>query len=364
VVSSLPAMSEPFERIDFWEPVPGEPAGAWRGRMLDALLAGAEEETLGLRALNAFLIHPDPAVRATALRAWTCIGLSLVGNDQSHDRVRSLLDDPSREVRLEAIRCCREAGVRENVPGLLLVLREDEAVRREFRESAPGRRPPMARELFRALEALDAVEAVPLLEALGVASRWLRRRSRPASTPAGFVGRYVPAAEARTSFLPAQDLRENPDCPVCRQPVRVIAVVEEPFGPAGAGKVPFYRCLSCTTHSALFVELGPPARCLGSPAADSQSGFRGPEPGELPWGLAWTPRTPAAEVDPYTPLLGGETDWVQEDETPVCPACEEKMDFVIKLPGEPDKFPLVEFQGVAYGFWCGGCRVSATHFQV
>jgi len=356
-------MSEPFEQIEFWKP-----DGDWRGRILDALLAGAEDEPPGLRALNAFLIHADPAVRASALRAWTRVGLGLVGNDESDERVRSLLVDASPEVRLEAIRCCREAGVREAVPGLLRILSEDEAVRRELRESAPARRPPMARELFRALEALGAAEAVPLLEALGIRSRWLSRHASPAPTPdrypAPFVGRYVPASEARTPLLPAQDLGLNPGCPVCRQPVRVIAVVEEPLGPAGAGKVPFYRCLSCPTHTALFVELGAPARCLGSPGADSQSGFRGPKPGELPWGLAWTPRIPAAEVGTYTPLLGGETDWVQGDETPVCPGCGEKMDFVIKLPGEPDQFPLVEFQGVAYGFWCGVCRVSATHFQV
>jgi hypothetical protein len=69
-------------------------------------------------------------------------------------------------------------------------------------------------------------------------------------------------------------------------------------------------------------------------------------------------------VERYTPLLGGEPSWVQDDETPVCPPCGEKMDFVVTLPGTAEEFPLVEYQGVVYGFWCGACRVTATHFQV
>ena len=36
------------------------------------------------------------------------------------------------------------------------------------------------------------------------------------------------------------------------------------------------------------------------------------------------------------------------------------MDFVITLPGAAEEFPLVEYQGVVYGFWCGGCRVTAV----
>lgn len=360
-------MSESYERVEFWKPGPGESAADWRARLLDGLLVDVPEEIGPLsddppavKALNDFLLHPDPEVRVAAVRAWACVNLA-VCDDETVRRVVALVDDASPEVRLEAIRCCRAEGLNEAAPAILRRLKEDEELRRDLREAAPVRRSPIAREVFQALEAFDVSEALPLLASLGISSRWLSRRTRPSNA---FLGRYVPAAEGHTRLLPSQDPRVNPECPECRQHVRVIAVTQEPFGPTGAGSLPFYRCLSCTTHTPLFVELGPPARRVGKAFGDAESGFRGPEPGCLPWALQWRARTASDPVEAYSPLLGGEPNWIQQDETPVCPPCGEKMDFVIKLPGEAEEFPLVEFQGVVYGFWCPGCRVTSTQFQV
>lgn len=369
-------MSEAYKSIEFWSPSAGEDRESWRNRILDdGLLFSlpgsmedprfgkpAEEENPGAKALNDFLNHADPDVRAIAVRAWACANLT-EATDETVPRIISMIDDRSPEVRLEAIRCCRQENLRDAVPALLRRLREDETVRRDLQGVAPPRRSPMAREMFQALEAFDVEEAIPLLVSLGVPSRWLSRRHSP---PLSYVGCYVPAAEGQTRLLPSQKLSENPDCPECRERVRIIAIVQEPFGPPGAGPLSFYRCLRCTTHTPLFVALGPPARRVGETFAEDQDGpgFRGPEPGGLPWSLAWRARVASEELGVYTPLLGGEPNWVQNDETPVCPPCGERMDFVVSLPGTAEEFPLVEYEGVVFGFWCRGCRVTATHFQV
>lgn len=361
-------MYRAYESIEFWMALPGESPQDWRARLLDdALLADVPEEFGALadvppavRTLNDFLLHPDPEVRATAVRAWACVNLA-VCDDETVRRIAALVEDPSPEVRLEALRCCRAEGLRDALPAILRRLREDETVRDELRQTVPLGRSPMARELFQAVEALDATEAVPLLASLGITSRWLSRKTRSATA---CLGRYVPEAEGHTRLLPAQDVRRNPACPLCGQPLRILAVVEEPFAPSGAGPIPFYRCLSCATHAPLFIELGPPARPVGDTFGDTESCFRGPEPGSLPWALQWRSRGADERAEAYTPQLGGEPNWIQQDETPLCPPCGEKMDFVIKLPGEAEEFPLVEFQGVVYGFWCPNCRVTSTQFQV
>jgi hypothetical protein len=64
--------------------------------------------------------------------------------------------------------------------------------------------------------------------------------------------------------------------------------------------------------------------------------------------------------------LGGEPTWVQEAHYPICPECGRTMSFLAQLPsGLPQDGGEFDWGsgGLAFGFWCDGCRVSAWHWQ-
>jgi hypothetical protein len=65
--------------------------------------------------------------------------------------------------------------------------------------------------------------------------------------------------------------------------------------------------------------------------------------------------------------LGGEPSWVQSAEYPHCPKCNRLMPFLMQLdsnlPMEDGGELLWGSGGIAYGFWCDHCRVSAFLWQ-
>jgi hypothetical protein len=113
------------------------------------------------------------------------------------------------------------------------------------------------------------------------------------------------------------------------------------------------------------VRLGKKPVVVGNVEADAgDEPFRGSAPGTLDWALVWKPLHDKDEISPFsTPLMGGVTDWVQSDSTPVCPECDEMMDFLVKLPNHREAFNVVEFEGVVYAHACPNCDIVATQFQ-
>ena len=60
--------------------------------------------------------------------------------------------------------------------------------------------------------------------------------------------------------------------------------------------------------------------------------------------------------------LGGKPDWIQSDETPVCPECEDSMDFY----GQLDNLGSIESlkdEGMVYVFVCRECYATKAILQ-
>ncbi|MEW2130422.1 hypothetical protein [Streptomyces sp. NPDC005435] len=73
--------------------------------------------------------------------------------------------------------------------------------------------------------------------------------------------------------------------------------------------------------------------------------------------------TPAAE--PVLGRLGGEPDWIQNDETPDCPSCATPMTFTAELEEGTDFATPVNFGGGGRGyvFHCRPCEEAAFLWQ-
>ena len=65
--------------------------------------------------------------------------------------------------------------------------------------------------------------------------------------------------------------------------------------------------------------------------------------------------------------LGGEPSWIQSAEVPVCPVCNEKMDFLMQLdtdlPDTEDGEVYFGSGGICYIFWCDKTKVSGYLMQ-
>jgi hypothetical protein len=76
-------------------------------------------------------------------------------------------------------------------------------------------------------------------------------------------------------------------------------------------------------------------------------------------------RTTGAEPRHVLGQLGGRPDWLQNDETPSCPACGRAMDLAAQLEEGPHHATNMNFGGCgsAYAFVCGTCREGAFLWQ-
>jgi hypothetical protein len=63
--------------------------------------------------------------------------------------------------------------------------------------------------------------------------------------------------------------------------------------------------------------------------------------------------------------LGGQPDWLQNDERPACPACTEPMDLVAQFEEGPDHATSMNFGGcgLAFAFTCGSCDEASFLWQ-
>lgn len=68
--------------------------------------------------------------------------------------------------------------------------------------------------------------------------------------------------------------------------------------------------------------------------------------------------------------FGGSPDWLQNDETPKCPYCRKKMDFVAQIDSidytgyaNPNSEYMFGDVGMIYIFFCKNCGCSSSVFQ-
>ena len=371
-VSVKPAMSRrDYHNVEFWKRAPNEEETDWCQRVLyEGILHDVDGDDGGTNTLNRFLSDDNSDVRTVALEA--CFGAADLALDDTVELILKHLSDSSPKLRLLALRCCRHGFLETAGPVLLKLLSEDSALRRDFEGSGASDRPTVRSEAVAVLELLDVKESAPLLAKLGVSSEYLNRDNRRKLTgetfPAAMEGEFVETPGGDTEILPAQDLDHNPACPECERPLYVLLTTAYPHGPKapeGMEGVPFFRCLGCYAHSPCFVRVTSPVSCLGEMEVTEGSGPEGLNPGAHGWSVKWARRQEEPqEEEPYGLFLGGHADWVQEDDTPTCPLCDQRMAFVFQVPGEAGEFPFVQEGGELYGFWCHTCTVSATMQQV
>lgn len=60
--------------------------------------------------------------------------------------------------------------------------------------------------------------------------------------------------------------------------------------------------------------------------------------------------------------LGGEPDFLQDEDWPICPDCGEPMSFYAQLDSLSDKFIIAD-SGMVYVFLCFGCNETKSIIQ-
>ena len=74
------------------------------------------------------------------------------------------------------------------------------------------------------------------------------------------------------------------------------------------------------------------------------------------------PAQSGEEIDAGHSKLGGDPEWIQGDETPVCAPCSQEMVFVLQLDSIDDSYEFGD-AGMLYVFVCGECGEGTTLMQ-
>ncbi len=338
-----------FLQPEFWDWHPRENWREWSQRVRSC--PGDPSVVLG-----GFLDDPRPEVRCVGIQA--LINLRRRPSEPLRRRVMELLaTDPAGTVRDRAMAFCESYELKEALP-LIVAIQQDPELLKHLTDD-----PGLARDgRWSELE----TRIVHTLRRLGYSpapSDELRAAAgRPLSPfPEPNYGAYVGRQYARTELLPRE---RGPACPNCRRGLGVLIRLERDAGPPDAPRdgLPFYRCLHCVMHEPLFVRVEGRVGCLNRPSADRDED-RSPEPGSPPSGILWHAPDALSDGSFFRPALGGEPLWLQQPAHPDCLGCGGRMTFVVQLGFDAWHFPVAEYGGVDYGFWCGACRVTATLFQ-
>ncbi len=345
---------EDVTKIDFWRwDVSKENYGSWKQR-IDA--SSVDPYSI----LSGFLASKDPSERAKAINALYDFRVEPV--KQIIERVLELLEsDEDLSVQDRAAVFCDSYKIK-GAKYILLRHLETYSDAGLVHEDIAG----LILRFIQVLETLDAQEALPFILKLNrqspYLSRFTKRDVKPVNFPAKNVGEYVNLSVGHSPLFSG---RTGPSCPSCEIPLPEIIRLYHPLGPAdpiGNQGVPFFRCMYCVMHSPLYIKLGPPLTVLEVPDVDQYpEECRYDDDGEK-WAVRWSDANEADDAD-FCAILGGEPDWVHDDETPTCPECKAKMAFACELGNQERTFDVVEFGCTDYFFWCGKCRVTASIFQ-
>lgn len=170
------------------------------------------------------------------------------------------------------------------------------------------------------------------------------------------------------------------DCSLCGEKVHRLLCLDsipEGLGISGMPRVELAVCLSCLgwERQPLFYRHAEHGRAVNI-------GYTGPkiEP-QFPVGplrnskihLAPTPRRwhfqewGSSNSRENLNRVGGEPSWVQSPEYPECPSCLSVMHYLVQLDSDLAMDDGGEWLwgsgGIAYGFWCDSCKVSAFLWQ-
>ena len=67
------------------------------------------------------------------------------------------------------------------------------------------------------------------------------------------------------------------------------------------------------------------------------------------------------DVEEFT-KVGGAPDWIQEDETPICPDCTELMQLVVQVDSFDNEYQFADM-GRLYTFVCFNCNETLSVMQ-
>lgn len=155
-------------------------------------------------------------------------------------------------------------------------------------------------------------------------------------------------------------------CPECGLATNLMAEIDLgdpalPDNPLGRERVPVFWCLTCLEWDPAFFELSRPfvTPLPNHPREDAAKA--GAEPGESDVPEQPLKLVPAEKKAGRKSKLGGAPTWIQGDETPDCPKCEEPMAFALQLASN-SKVSYGDM-GVLYAFVCEKCRVTSSLVQ-
>lgn len=228
----------------------------------------------------------------------------------------------------------------------------------------------LSQQITARLRAGDDARLQARFEALG---RLFRTNTRTAEEPAvtleprwlalGEPGEDVAAAPHRFGG----SVEGNPRCRNCERPLHQLLRLDTASAPLDAAlkelpPLPIATCLNCQALSSPLVLAhdGSGWAVREQAAADTFDDF----PEALPERPVRAEASgPARRESKRGHRLGGRPDWLQSDETPDCPGCDEPMAFLAQL--ETDDRLGVQFgdDGRLYGFVCPRCVMVAAVMQ-
>ncbi|MFD9479614.1 MULTISPECIES: hypothetical protein [Streptomyces] len=174
----------------------------------------------------------------------------------------------------------------------------------------------------------------------------------------------VPTAPAGTVW---------PVCRVCAGPLQFLGqIVLGDGAPAGPGVLILFMCAHrpgrceqwSPTAGGNLALLLPAGELVSVPAPDADADVLGLGAVRAAVPVPAAPDGTAPDGRAVLGSLGGEPDWLQDDETPDCPGCARPMTFVAGLREGPEPTTAMNFgSGRAYAHACAPCGRAALLWQ-
>ncbi len=228
----------------------------------------------------------------------------------------------------------------------------------------------LSHQMIARLEAGDDAQLRARFEILG---GLFERNARPVGKPAvslAPLGLTIgePGEESRTPHRFGGAIDGGPECRNCRRPLHQLLSLDTQAPPLDRShrhlpRLPVAACLNCQSMSSpLVLAHGEDGRWSIREQAS------GPAFNDFPAVLTERPVRLDAPAEGgraarFGYRVGGAPKWIQSDETPDCPGCEEPMTFLAQL--DTDDRVGVQFgdDGRLYAFVCPRCVTVATLIQ-